>query len=146
MPAVLVVDLDWSTHYYVCNEEARDLVIAETNQKNVVMTATRVSGMASIQNAIFDALRRSLRPNAPLLLASLETAHPLAGAYAAWQKVLIRTSTTFASFSTHTGGSNSSSNSRGDVEVAGAATLNACVSCIRVYHLLRRKPTLDAPN
>jgi hypothetical protein len=35
---------------------------------------------------------------------------------------------------------------RGDVEVAGAATLNACVSCIRVYHLLRRKPTLDEPN
>ena len=32
---------------------------------------------------------------------------------------------------------------RGDVEVAGAATLNACVSCIKVYHHLRRKPTLE---
>ena len=63
---------------------ARDLVIAETIHKNAVMDATRDSGIAAIRNSFFDALRRSLRPNAPLLLAALEAAHPLAGAYAAW--------------------------------------------------------------
>ena len=47
---------------------ARDLVIAEIMQKNAVMDAMRDSGMASIRNRFFDAIRRSLRPNAPLLL------------------------------------------------------------------------------
>ena len=84
VPAALVVDLVGPPVVSYAMKIARDLVIAETNQKNVVMAATRVSGMASMQNAIFDALKRSLRPNAPLLLEALETAHPLAGAYAAW--------------------------------------------------------------
>ena len=38
----------------------------------------------SMRNSFFDAIRRSLRPNAPLLLAAVEAAHPLAGVYAAW--------------------------------------------------------------
>jgi hypothetical protein len=63
---------------------ARDLVIAEIMQKNAVMDATRDSGMASIRNSFFDAIRRSLRPNAPLLLSAMEAAHPLAGAFAVW--------------------------------------------------------------
>ena len=62
----------------------RDLIIAETNHKNAVMDATRDSGIAAIRNSFFDALRRSLRPNAPLLLAAVEAAQPLVGAYAAW--------------------------------------------------------------
>ena len=39
-------------------KNARNLVIAETQQKNLVMNATRVSGMAALQNGIFDALKR----------------------------------------------------------------------------------------
>ena len=84
VPAVLVVDLTGPPVVSYAIKSARDLLIAETDQKNLVMGATRDSGMAALRNGVFDALRRSLRPNAPLLLASLETAHPLAGAYAAW--------------------------------------------------------------
>ena len=84
VPAVLTVDETGPPIVSYAMKSTRDLVIAETHQKNLVMDATRVSGMAALQNGIFDALKRSLRPNAPLLLASLETAHPLAGAYAAW--------------------------------------------------------------
>ena len=50
----------------------RDMAISDANQKNAVIEATRDSGMAGIRNSFFDALRRSLRPNAPLLLAALE--------------------------------------------------------------------------
>ena len=85
VPAVLVVDLTGPPVVSYAMKSARDLLIAETGQKNLVMDATRDSGMAALRNGVFDALiRRSLRPNAPLLLASLETAHPLAGAYTAW--------------------------------------------------------------
>ena len=58
----------------------RDMAISDAIQKNAVIVATRDSGMAGIRNSFFDALRRSLRPNAPLLLAALESTHPLVGA------------------------------------------------------------------
>ena len=62
----------------------RDMAIMDAMQKNAVIDATRDSGMAGMRNSFFDAIRRSLRPNAPLLLAALEAAHPLAGAFATW--------------------------------------------------------------
>ena len=64
----------------------RDMAILDATQKNVnaIMDATRSSGMAQLRNSYFDAIRRSLWPNAPLLLAAVEAAHPLTGVYAAW--------------------------------------------------------------
>ena len=53
----------------------RGMAIMDANQKNAVILATRNSGMDGIRNSFFDALRRSLRPNEPLLLAALESAH-----------------------------------------------------------------------
>ena len=50
----------------------RGMAIMDANQKNAVILATRNSGMDGIRNSFFDALRRSLRPNEPLLLAALK--------------------------------------------------------------------------
>ena len=65
--------------------ESREQLIEEITYQNNVRAEQRLSGAAQLRHSLFEALRRSLRPNAPLLLARLEAAHPLAGAYAAWR-------------------------------------------------------------
>ena len=62
----------------------RDMAILDAIQKNAIMDATRDSGMAQLRNSYFDAIRRSLRPNAPLLLLHLRQLIRWLGVYAAW--------------------------------------------------------------